>query len=178
MKKLSKSTYGFIFAIVLLCILLAISLYLGISGWFFTNSAKIESDVSLGENLNFSVSDNGAETIGLTFVGSYLPKQKLSQNISITNISDKDLYVRAKAVVMLEGGETDMSLGTTEHWQQEGEYYYFDEKLPSSNKIALASYLGLPDKYFNSTKRYVLTIVVESLDASLDIKQIWGYEKM
>ena len=176
MKQLSKSTYGFIFAIVALVILLAISLYLGLSGWFYANVTSLESDISLGQTVNLDITKNGAQAVSFSFPGSLLPGQKLPQNINITNSSGKDMFVRAKAVVFnYSQGEVKMEVGVSEHWTQDGEYYYFDEIVPSSNKIALGSHIKLlPDQEYSSTKTYILTIVVEALDSSLNKEQIWA----
>ena len=112
MSKVSKSTYGFIFAIVLLVILLGISLYLGISGWFFSNTTTLQSDLELGKTVNISVAQTGAQAVSFTFPGSYLPGQKLSQYINITNNADNDLFIRAKAVVFrYEQGEASWQVG-------------------------------------------------------------------
>ena len=176
MSKVSKSTYGFIFAIVLLVILLGISLYLGISGWFFSNTTTLQSDLELGKTVNISVAQTGAQAVSFTFPGSYLPGQKLSQYINITNNADNDLFIRAKAVVFsYEQGEAALEVGISEHWTQQDEYYYFDEALMQSNKIAFATYVKLEDKYYNSNKSYVVTFIVEALDANLDRTQIWGF---
>lgn len=177
MRKISKSTYGFIFAIVVLVILLGISLYLGISGWFFSNVTSLQSDLELGQTVNISMQKTESKAVSFTFPGSYLPGQKLPQYINITNNSDTDLYIRAKAVVFShEQSETNLEVGISDHWTQENEYYYFDEPLLQSNKIAFATYIKLlDDEYYNSNKSYVVTIIVEALDVSLDKTEIWGY---
>lgn len=177
MKKLSKATYGFIFAIVALVILLGISLYLGLSGWFFSNINHISSDMQIGETVNVDLTQTGAQAVSFTFPGSLLPGQKLEQNINITNSAPTDLFVRAKAIIFdYDEGEIDIELGISEHWSKNLDYYYFDEALLKSNKISLASYLQLlPDKYYDSSKYYVLTIIVEAVDVKFDRENIWGY---
>lgn len=177
MKKLSKRDYGFIFAIVVLVILLGVSLYLGISGWFYSNISPVKSDMQLGKTVNVSLQETGAQALSFTFPGNYLPGQKLPQYINISNNSGKDLHVRAKAVVFsYEDGEKQIEVGISEHWTQNNEYYYFDQPLLQANKVALGTYVRLSeDEYYNSEKSYVLTIVVEALDASLDRQQIWGF---
>ncbi len=177
MKKLSKSTYGFIFAIIALVILLGVTLYLGISGWFYANVTKLESDVTLGQTLNLNITETGAKVASFTFPGSFLPGQKLDQNINITNSSENDMFVRAKAVIFdCSDQDMNLELGISEHWTENGDYFYFDQPLLKSNKISLASYVRLrPDKYYNSTKTYVFTIVVEAIDSNLSRSEVWGY---
>lgn len=177
MRKLSKTAYGFIFTIVLLTLALGVVLYLAISGWFYTNTTKLESDMKIGQTVNIDMKENDAQVVSFTVSGAYLPGQKIDQYINITNISDKDLYLRAKIVLFdFETGEGKMQAGITEHWTEHDGQYVFDEKLQKSNKVAFASYVKLlEDKYFDSTKSYIISIVVESLDGELDKMQIWGY---
>lgn len=176
MSKISKSTYGFIFAIVTLVILLGVSLYLGISGWFYSNVSSLQSDLVLGKTVNIAVEKTGAQVVSFTFSGSYLPRQKLDQYINITNASGEGLHIRAKAVVFdASQGEKGLEVGIGEHWTQNDEYYYFDESLPDSNKIAFATYVKLDDEYYNSNKSYIVSFIVEALDAKLDRNQIWGF---
>lgn len=177
MRKLSKTTYGFIFTIILLIISLGIVLYLAISGWFYTNMTKLESDMKIGQTVNIDIDENEAQVVSFTIPGAYLPGQKIDQFINISNVSDKDLFIRAKIVIFdFDKGEEKMQVGTTDHWTEYDGRYFYNEKLLSANKIAFASYVKLLDtKYFDSTKSYVVSIVVESLDANLDRTAIWGY---
>lgn len=177
MRKLSKTTYGFIFTIVLLVLALGVILYLAISGWFYTNTTKLESDMEIGQTVNIDIKENEAKVVSFSIPGAYLPGQKIDQFINVTNISNKDLYLRAKIVLFdFETGEEKMEAGITEHWTERDGEYVFDEKLLKSNKVAFASYVKLLDeKYFDSTKSNIISIVVESLDSSLNRVQIWGY---
>lgn len=177
MKKLSKATYGFIFAIVALVILLAVSLYLGLSGWFYANVISLESDIKLGQTVNITLTENEAKAVSFTFPGSFLPEQKIDQFINVTNNAENNLHIRAKAVVFdYSNGEVGVEIGISDHWTEHEDYYYFDEPLLKSNKISLGSYIKLsPDKYFDSTKSYVVTIVVEALAEDLDRNVIWGF---
>lgn len=177
MRKLSKTTYGFIFTIILLVLTLGVVLYLAISGWFYTNTTQLKSDMEIGQTVNIDMRDNEAQVVSFTVPGAYLPGQKIDQFINITNISDKDLYLRAKIVLFdFETGEGKMQAGITEHWTERNGEYFFEDKLLKSNKIAFASYIKLLDeKYFDSTKSYIISVVVESLDSTLDRTQIWGY---
>lgn len=177
MRKLSKTTYGFIFTIVLLVLALGIVLYLAISGWFYTNTTKIESNMDIGQTVNIDIRENDVQVASFTIPGAYLPGQKIDQFINITNMSDKDLYLRAKIVLFdFESCEEKMQAGITEHWTEHDKVYFLDEKLLSSNKVAFALFVKLMDeKYFDSTKSYIVSIVVESLDGALDRTEIWGY---
>lgn len=76
MRKLSKTSYGFIFTIVLLLITLGTVLYLALSGWFYSNTSNLDSDIVLGQTVNIDIKENEAQTVAFTFPGAYLPGQK------------------------------------------------------------------------------------------------------
>lgn len=177
MSKLQKSTYGFIFAIVVLVVALGVSLYLGLSGWFYSNTSKLSSDMELGTTANLSLKGNETQAVSFTISGAYLPGHNLKQYINVTNDAEKPLFIRAKASIFCyDAGECKVELGISEHWTENGNYYYFDEPIPVSNKISVANYVRLlDDQYLDSQKTYVLTVVVEGLDAELDRSQIWGF---
>lgn len=177
MRKLKKSTYGFIFAIAVLVIALGVTLYLGLSGWFYSNTTSLVSDMQLGSTVNLSLTGNETEAVSFTLSGAYLPGHELKQFVNVTNESDRPLHLRAKAFIFSYSlGDCKVELGVSEHWTENGEYYYFDEPLESQNKISVASFVKLlGEEFYDSQKSYVLTIVVEGLDAELDRAQIWGY---
>lgn len=177
MRKLSKTSYGFIFTIVLLLITLGTVLYLALSGWFYSNTSNLDSDIVLGQTVNIDIKENEAQTVAFSFPGAYLPGQKIDQFINITNASDKNLYVRAKITLFdYSSGEAKLQAGVNEHWTENDGQYYFDDVLLASNKVSFASYVKLlENKYYDSTKNYIVSVVVESLDSSLDKTAIWGY---
>lgn len=177
MRKLNKSTYGFIFAIVILIIALAVSLYLGLSGWFYSNTTSLKSDMQLGSNVNLSLRGTETQCVSFTLNGAYLPGQELKQYINLTNESTTPIYVRAKALIFsYDLNDCGVKLGVSDLWTENEDYYYFDEQLESQNKISVASYVKLLNgESYDSHKSYVLTIIVEGLDASLDRQQIWGF---
>ena len=177
MRKLKKSTYGFIFAIVVLVIALGISLYLGLSGWFYSNTSSLKSDMQLGSNVNLSLKGTETQAVSFTLSGAYLSGQKLKQFINLTNEFDAPIYVRAKALIFsYDLNDCKIELGVSDLWTENGDYYYFDEPLESQNKISVASYVKLlNDEFYDSHKSYILTIIVEGLDANLDRQQIWGF---
>ena len=56
---MKKSTYPWLFAVIILVILFFIVLGLGFSGYFFSISmAKSETDLNLGKNICFNLQPN------------------------------------------------------------------------------------------------------------------------
>ncbi len=177
MKK-NNSNYGWLFACVSLVILLGISVYLGISGWYFSSSNTQETDLQLGNNIEISVKKNESATASFTFSGGFLEGEKLSQIVGIKNLdTDSELYIRAKVYVfMSDNAIADMQFVTSNNWTKGDDgYYYFNEKLIPQGKIGLCSSLVIGDgSHLRGNKNYIMTIAVEGLDANADVEGLWG----
>ena len=90
MKK-DKTYYGFLFTIVVLFILLGISIYLGMSGWFYSiSSTDADIDLMLGKKVVVAVEPNQTSAVSFGLKGEYIPHEKLTQTIKINaeNVSD------------------------------------------------------------------------------------------
>ncbi len=177
--KVNKSNFGWIFACVLLFILLGISLYLGISGWFFKNDFSYTTDLELGKTVSIDVKKNQANAISLSFDGSYLSGERLPQILSIKNSdAEQEVYVRAKIYVCTGSNiNTDMGLVETINWQydENDNYYYFNDLLAPNEKVALCSHVIIgEDSSFVGHTKYILTVIFESLSKEMDVEQIWG----
>ncbi len=177
--KISKSNFCWKFTCACLVILLALSIYLGISGWYFKNDISYTTDLKLGENVQVGIKKNQANSISMNLDGSFLAGERLPQVVSIKNSeTDYDLYVRAK--VFIYSGDNilmDMDIVETINWTysiNDG-YYYFNELLPANNNVALCSYVIVgEDSILNTKTKYIVTFLIESLDSSEDVEQIWG----
>lgn len=177
MKK-DKAFYGWLFVCISLAIMLAISIYLGLSGWYFKADNSLESDLVLGETVQVDIDKNQSACVSFTFAGSYIHGEELSQIIAVKNLSDdSDLFVRAKVSVFSKVSDNyDISLMETINWTlRDDGYYYFDSLLSSSSKANLCSAIELGEESnFNSKKTYILNVTFESLDSTLDVEKIWG----
>lgn len=177
MKK-DKSFYGWLFVCVTLAILLAVSIYLGVSGWYFKVDKNLESDIVLGENVQIDISKNEAESVAFSFPGNFLAGEKLPQNISVKNIDEeKGLYLRAKVFVFSEDNDfTQVDIIENVNWQREDDgYYYLTEILPTTGKVSLCSYVVIGEESkFDGEKSYIFSVIVESLSQDQDVEGIWG----
>ena len=67
---------------------------------------------------------------------------------------------------------------TTINWtynDQDG-YYYFNSTLPKDEKVTLCSYVLLDsEENYKTDTKYIVTVVFESLEATEDIQNFWGY---
>ena len=177
--KINKQNFGWIFTSAFLAILLALSLYLGISGWFFKTDISYTTDLELGKTVEMGIKKNQANTIALNIEGSLLAEEKLPQIISIKNLDDNEnLYLRAKIYIYSGDGRTlKMNLVETPNWEYDEEdgYYYFTDKLALSDKVALCSHIFIDkDTHLKTYSQYIVSIVVESLDTNQNIENIWG----
>lgn len=177
MKK-DKSFYGWLFVCVTLAVLLAVSVYLGVSGWYFKVENNLESDIVLGENVQIDISKNEAEGVAFSFSGSYLAGEKLPQNISVKNIDEeRGIYLRAKVFVFSENA-TDSQVDIIENvnWQRENDgYYYLTQILPTSGKVSLCSYVVIGEESkFDGEKSYIFQVIVEALGEDENVEELWG----
>ena len=179
MKK-DKAFYGWLFVCIVLVILLGISIFLGISGWYFKVDNSLETDIVLGENVQVDIKRNMAQTASLSFPGNYLNGEKLAQNISVKNIDEeKDLFLRAKiSVYSNNNSENQIDLIENVNWtRNEDGYFYFNELLQSTAKASLCSFIVIGEESnFDCDKNYIFSVIFESLDSGQDVEGIWGVQ--
>lgn len=174
---MKKSNVGWIFAVIVLSILLILSLILGASGYYYSISyLSSDSDLTVGDSFSIGVNPNQASVASFTFDGSFLPGETIPQVIQI-NAQDlnSDVRVRVKAKIFGVAGDTEFDFVTSEHFEKaEDGYYYYDDVLHGGNKITFCTYLVLPkDADFVSKEKYILTFVVETLETKFDDQNIW-----
>ncbi|MBO5394760.1 MAG: hypothetical protein J6A28_02520 [Clostridia bacterium] len=177
--KISKENAVWVFIVALLSGLLALSIYLGMSGWYFKSQQNVATDLIIGKTVQTAIKANEANAISLNLEGAYLPGEKLPQIIAIKNIDDeKNLYIRAKAFI--ESGDnasSQLSLIQTANWTYNSAdgYCYYNDLLTPQNKVALCSDIISPQNpALQTSKKFIITFVFESLDSSQNVEIIWG----
>lgn len=179
MKK-DKYFFSWLFAVIVLSVLLLLSIYLGLSGWYFKNQNSQVTDFKLGEFLQLESHKNSANSASLDYSGSFIGGEKLPQVVSIKNFDEEgDSYIRAKAFLSSSlHDQKQVFLTTSSNWiynEQDG-YYYFTESLPPQNKISLCSQIYLDrENDLSSRKSYIITFLVEALSVTEDIQKIWNF---
>lgn len=179
MKK-DKYFYSWLFAVIILASLLVLSIYLGISGWYFSNDNTRVTDFQLGSNIEIEANKNSANAVSLNFNGAFIPGEKLNQIVAIKNYEqDYEIYVRGKAYLYTSANEFQpLSLITTQNWvfNENDGYYYFKNTIPAQNKISLCSQIYLDESLIlKSTENYIITFLVETLTVDHTIEAFWGY---
>jgi len=176
--KFNKENFGWIFTTCALAILLGLSIYLGITGWYFKTEKSYTTDIELGKTVQFAVEKNQSNAISFNLDGSYLSGDRLPQLISVKNLdNESSVYLRAK--IFIYSGDNQilkMNLIETVNWTyQDDGYYYFNDLLTALNKVALCSYVFIDENtQLQTNTKYIVTVIVESLDESQDIEKIWG----
>ena len=176
--KINKDNAGWIFCCVVLAGLLLLSIFLGVSGWYFKNDTAYTTDFQLGKSVQISLLANQASATSLNLEGAFLPGEELFQVVSVKNIEDdKSVYVRAKATIDTSIGQGELQLKETTNWlyNENDGYYYLLTTLSAQNKVALCSHIYTSDRYnLQSGKKYIISFVFESLDVDQDVDTIWG----
>lgn len=174
---MKKSSYPWLFSVIILAVLLIISLILGFTGYFFSLSTiRSSSDLTLGESICINVSPNETSVASFTFDGNYLPGEKLPQVIQIkANNLDKNLKLRVKAEVFSSDKLSKFDFVTTDDFVNKNDgYFYLTGELAGGNKITFSNYVVMPENsVFKSKDKYILSIIVENLDATLPVEDIW-----
>ena len=145
--KVDKSNFGWIFACCGLFLLLCISLFLGISGWFINTDMTYTTDLELGKTVQIDINKNEANGLSLSLEGSYLEGQSLPQIISIKGVQDDEkLYLRAKIFIYTSENETkNLDIVQTANWtyNEVDNYFYLNDLLSPNDKISLCSHIIL-----------------------------------
>lgn len=175
--KINKSNFGWLFACIGLLLLLAVSIYLGVSGFYFKNNNSYVNDLILGQSLEGSLEKNQASSISVNFSGGFVPNEKLAQIVNVKNNDDSsDLYVRAKVYVFdsLNNIENIDVVENSNWFKNDDGYYYYNDLLTPQQKVNFSSFVSMGNN-FVSWKKYILTFVFETLDSQNDVELMWGY---
>ena len=176
--KLEKKDKIYIFFIVLLSALFVGLFFLTISGWFYKDNSVSNTNLTIGSSAVIEVDRSSAKVLSYNFDGAILGGEEIKQNISIKNIGDEDVFLRAK-ISIFSSNHVDpvIYLKTNSSWiLNDDGYYYFNDSLKILNTIGLASaFIFSNEEELASKEDYILTIVVESLSVDFDKTSIWGY---
>ena len=131
----------------------------------------MDIDIKAGSTTIIEVDKNESNIFSFVIDGSYLSGQTIPQNVEVLSLSD-NVFVRAKLVC----GENDLfSLKTSEKFSREDDgYFYFNDILNVGEKTLLTSGVEiLPNAMLESGKKYLCTIVIETLSEEMNVNDIW-----
>lgn len=155
-------------AIVTLSVLLIAAIAVGVALAFFTGTANVTGNITLGDPVNISITQGGASVSALTFTGKALPGTVYDQAIGVSAPANTtDALVRAKLTITdADGGTTPVEAKTTDSWQKgTDEYYYYKGTLTANGKADFVTSLTIPTSLTNddANKTYTIAVVVEAI---------------
>lgn len=176
--KVSKENFGWIFSCILLSLALITSVILGFGGFYYQNTNSFVCDLKVGDSLQLEMRGNEANSMSLNIDGSYLPNQKIKQDLFVKNLElDEDIYLRAKAYIFSSQGRiinVNVDLGVNWKYNLQDGYYYYNAPLSPQNKSIFASSILLDENNtLVSSKKYIFTMLCESLTSLSDVQKLW-----
>lgn len=179
--KVSKENFGWIFSCVALGIALVISIILGYSGFYFKNTGSYVADLKLGDVIQLDMRKNQAGSISVNLDGSFLPGDKLDQEINIKNLEVEDeIYLRAKIYIYsAESKIINIGISPSANWKYNADdgYYYYSSPLAPQNKTNLSSYIVLDENdHLYSNKKYIVTLLAESFSDKTMAQNLWNID--
>ena len=168
--KISKQNATWIFIVSILTMFLALSIYLGASGWYFSGKQNYASDFQLGRIIQLEAKPNQADAKSLNIEGAFLPEERLPQTVAIKNYSEQPLFVRVRAKIENEQSVFSLDVGETSNWHYNSEdgYYYLKDAILQDEKVSFCSYISISENLLlHSSKKYLITFIVEAYTENL-----------
>ena len=175
----SKERFCYIFAICVLVSVIALLVFLYLAGLLYASNISQVSNIPINSTVTVEIQKNEASAISFDVSGGLIPGEQIPENINIKNQAQTPLFLRSKAYVYTtDAGLVEIGLNANENWlKNEDGYYYFSEKIEPNQTIALANKIILNESYsFTNKERYIINILVESLDGSLNMQDFWTAE--
>ena len=174
-KKVSTSTI----AIITLSILLAVSIAIGVTLAYFSSTATVAGNITLGDPVTISITQGGASVQSLTFSNDALPGTVFDQSIGITAPANMTTaLMRAKLTITnTDGATVNVDATTTDAWSEaEDDYYYYNGTVSANAAIDFVTSVTIPTSLTNedANKTFSINIVVETIQqANNAANSVW-----
>ena len=174
-RRISGSTV----AIATLAVLLVASIAIGITLAYFTASATVIGNISLGDPVTISITQGGASATSLTFPGDALPGTVYDQAIGVLAPADMtEALMRAKLTISnADGATTTVDANTTADWVEgNDDYFYYNGTVTSNSSIEFITNLTVPTSLTNAdaNKTFSIEVVVETIQkANNAANSVW-----
>lgn len=162
MKKLDNKTKNFIFAIVILSIMLVLSIIYNITGGFVLNQEK-NAFLEIGDEYVFKINDLGVYSESFCVDGAMLSGDTVKQKIQIKlpdfETANKILRVKItffNKIVKISGFDT---------WTIDGDYYVYNDTLYKNQTLGLCEQIEFDhDISLKNNVLYYLNVSVEYIN--------------
>ena len=137
-KRKRRRISGSTIAIITLSILLIATITIGITLAYFTATATITGDITLGDPVTIEITQGGASATTLTFSDKALPGDVFDQPIGIAAPEAMtEALMRAKLTITnTDGATTNVEATTTDEWiLGDDEYHYYNGSVISNENI-------------------------------------------
>lgn len=163
-RRVSTSTI----AIIVLSILLLASVAIGVTIAYFTSSATVAGNITLGDPVTISITQGGASVESLTFAGDALPGTVYDQPIGVSAPAQMtEALMRAKLTITnTDGATTNVEATTTDSWTTgDDDYYYYNGTVNANDNIDFITQVTIPTSLTNAdaNKTYTINVVVETI---------------
>lgn len=166
-------------AIVILSILLIATIGIGITLAYFTATANVSGNITLGDPVTISITQGGASVSSLTFSGDALPGTVYSQAIGVQAPADMtEALMRAKLTITnTDGASTTVDASATSDWQLgDDDYHYYKGTVNANDAIDFITTITVPTSLTNAdaNKTYTIDVVVETIQqANNAANSVW-----
>lgn len=155
-------------AIIALTVLLAISIALGVTLAYFTNTKTATGNVTLGDPVTIDMTQGGSTVASLTFNGTAMPGTVYDQPIAVAAPANtSDAVLRGKLTMQLnEVTSTDIEAGMATGWiAGTDDYYYYQGVITASTSVDFVETITVPTTLTNdvASNVYVISVQVEAL---------------
>lgn len=167
LKKEHAKFIAMLFTSIALSVILIISLYYNYVGGFYFD--KINSFVNLlGNDFTMQAQNYGTVSTSLNFDGNVINGMEYAQKVQVNLSSALDsCKLRAKAYISFVDYAQPVSIYGYTNWVLENDgYIYLNQEAQGGENIGVCMYIKIPEEIlFDSTKSYVMTVIVEIIRA-------------
>lgn len=178
--KTRRGVSGSTIAIIALTILLLASIGIGITLAYFTSTANVTGNITLGDPVTISITQGGASVSSLTFDGDALPGTVYSQAIGVQAPSEMtEALMRAKLTITnTDGATTNVEANTTGDWRLgDDQYHYYNGTVNADDQIDFITTITIPTSLTNedANKTYTIDVIVETIQqANNAANTVWN----
>ena len=166
-------------AIIVLSILLIASMAIGVTLAYFSSTATVAGNVTLGDPVNINITQGGSSVTSLTFGSDALPGHVYNQAIGVSiPANTSDALIRAKLTISnTEGATINIEATTADTWVKgSDEYYYYNGVGSSGDAIDFVTAVTIPTALTNAdaNKTFNIDVSVEAIqEANNAARAIW-----